>query len=188
MTSVPVLIQPDPRKPYTVETDSSDFGNGMTLLQESDDGKLHPVAFDGRKLHGHELKYPTHEKELQAIKDALTKWRHYVNNGLPITIITDHDSLKYMNTIKNPSKRIARWMDEFQQYNLVIRYRPGKEAIVPDALSRRPDYLNLMLDELSKDEYISCIRKFFEDKQLSDNITVSDKKKLVDNVDKFELF
>jgi hypothetical protein len=108
ITTAPVLIQPDPTKPYTIDTDSSDFGNGMTLYQKGDDGKLHPVAFDGRKLHGAELRYPTHEKELLAIKDALQKWHHYIENGLPITVITDHDSLKYMNTVQKPSKRLAR--------------------------------------------------------------------------------
>ena len=35
----------------------------------------------------------------------------------------------------------ARWANEFQQYNLDIRYRKGEEAIVPDALSRRPDFI-----------------------------------------------
>jgi RNase H-like domain found in reverse transcriptase len=114
ITSAPVLVQPDPSKPYTIETDSSDVGNGMALYQEGEDGKLHPVAFDGRKLHGAELRYPTHEKELLAIKDALQKWHHYVENGHPITVITDHNSLKYMNTIQKPSKRLARWIDEFQ--------------------------------------------------------------------------
>src|SRR5579859_6272857 len=143
ITSAPVLQQIDENKPYVIETDSSDFANGMALYQESDDGKLHPVAFEGRKLHGAELRYPTHEKELLAIKDALLKWRSYVDNGLPITVITDHDSLKYMNTMKNPSKRLARWIDEFQQYNLQIRYRPGKQAVVPDALSRPPDHVVL---------------------------------------------
>ena len=53
--TAPVLIQPDPMKSYTIETDSSGFGNGMTLYQQDDDGKLHPVAFDRRKLHGAEL-------------------------------------------------------------------------------------------------------------------------------------
>ena len=32
-----VLIQPDPSKPYIVETDSSDVGNGTALYQEGDD-------------------------------------------------------------------------------------------------------------------------------------------------------
>ena len=71
MTTAPVLVQPDSKKPYTIETDSSDFENGMALYQESEDGKLHPIAFDSRKLQGVELRYPTHEKELLTIKDAL---------------------------------------------------------------------------------------------------------------------
>jgi hypothetical protein len=159
MTTAPVLIQPDETKSYTIETDSSDFANGMALLQEGEDGKLHPVAFDGRKLHGAELRYATHEKELLAIKEALNRWRVYIDNGLPVTIITDHDSLNYMNTMKNPSKRLARWVEEFQSYNLNIKYRPGKLTTVPDALSRRPDY-HLNAITLEKEEHIPHIQSF----------------------------
>ena len=31
ITSTPVLTQPDPMKPYTIEIDSSDIGNGMAV-------------------------------------------------------------------------------------------------------------------------------------------------------------
>src|SRR5436309_2681894 len=185
VTSAPVLVQPDPDKPYTIETDSSDFGNGMALYQVGDDEKLHPIAFDGRKLHGAELNYPTHEKELLAIKEALQKWHHYIENGLPITIITDHDSLKYMNTIQKPSKRLARWVDEFQQYNLIIKYRPGKLAIVPDAISRRPDFNALALQKV--EDYVPCIRQFLQDKSFPYDASESDKAQIVAEVDKFVL-
>ena len=183
VTTAPVLINPDPNKPFTIETDSSDFGNGMALLQEGADGKMHPVAFDGRKLHGAELNYPTHEKELLAIKDALTKWRIYVLNGKPITVITDHDSLKYMNTIKKPSKHLARWLDEFQEYTLDIKYRPGPLAVVPDAISRRPDFKGLTSDAApiahtffntiqmeNRDSYINYVRAYLENYTLPDEI------------------
>ena len=157
----------------------------MTLYQQGDDEKLHPVAFDGRKLHGAELRYPTHEKELLAIKDALQKWHHYIENGLPITVITDHDSLKYMNTIQKPSKRLARWVDEFQQYNLVIKYRPGSQAIVPDAISRRPDFNALALQKV--EDYVPCIRQFLQDKSFPYDASESDKAQIVAEVDKFVL-
>ena len=181
ITSAPVLVQPDPNKPYMIETDSSDFGNGMALYQEGDDGKFHPIAFDGRKLHGAELKYPTHEKELLAIKEALQKWHHYVENGLPITIITDHESLKYMNTIKHPSKRIARWVDEFQQYNLIIKYRPGSQGIVPDALSRRPDYAlnSIRWGREENEEYIPYMRRFLTEKAVPQGLSDAIKDRLV---------
>jgi hypothetical protein len=185
ITTAPVLVQPDPTKPYTIETDSSDFGNGMALYQEGDDGKLHPVAFDGRKLHGAELRYPTHEKELLAIKDALQKWHHYIENGLPITVITDHDSLKYMNTVQKPSKRLARWVDEFQQYNLIIKYRPGKQAIVPDAISRRPDFNALLLQ--SPEDYVPYVRQFLQDQSFPADASELNRTQIIGEVDKFVL-
>ena len=42
-------------KSYTIETNSSNFGNEMTLYQEDDDDKLYFIAFDERKLHETEL-------------------------------------------------------------------------------------------------------------------------------------
>ena len=71
LTAEPILIQPDLSKPFVIETDASEWAIGMVLLQVGPDGKLHPVAFDGRKLTGAELNYPVHEKELLAIKEAL---------------------------------------------------------------------------------------------------------------------
>ena len=185
ITTVPVLVQPDPAKPYTIETDSSDFGNGMALCQEGNDGKLHPVAFDGRKLQGAEVRYPTHEKELLAIKDALQKWHHYIENGLPITIITDHDSLKYMNTVQKPSKRLARWIDEFQQYNLIIKYRPGSQAIVPDAISRRPDF-NALILRVAED-YIPYIRYFLQDHSIPVDASDATRAQIIADAAKFVL-
>src|SRR5216110_297800 len=85
------------------------------------------------------------KKNLLAIKDAPQKWHHYIENELPITMITSHDSLKYMNTIQKPSKRLARWLDEFQQFSLIIKYRLSEQTIVSDAISRRPNFNALIL-------------------------------------------
>ena len=101
-------------KSYTIEMNSSNFGNEMTLYQEDDDGKLYLVTFDERKLHEIELWYSTYEKELLTIKDAFQKWHHYIENELPIMMIMNHDSLKYMNIIQKSSKWFIRWLDEFQ--------------------------------------------------------------------------
>ena len=42
---VPVLVFTDFKKPFWLETDASKEGLGAVLLQESDDGQYHPVAF-----------------------------------------------------------------------------------------------------------------------------------------------
>ena len=77
--NAPVLIQSDETKPYIIEMDSSHFGNGMILIQEDDDDKLHLITFDDKKLYDAELNYPRHKKELLAIKEALTKWCAYID-------------------------------------------------------------------------------------------------------------
>ncbi|KAE8908970.1 hypothetical protein PF003_g6693 [Phytophthora fragariae] len=44
--------------------------------------------------------------------------------------------------MKSPhlSQRMARWLSFFAEYNFVVHYKPGKNNILVDALSRRPDY------------------------------------------------
>ncbi|KAE8996186.1 hypothetical protein PR003_g22485 [Phytophthora rubi] len=44
--------------------------------------------------------------------------------------------------MKSPhlSQRMARWLSFFAEYNFVVHYNPGKNNILADALSRRPDY------------------------------------------------
>jgi len=74
-----------------------------------------------------------------------------------------------MNSITRPSKRLARWIDEFQGYNLSIKYRKGSEAVVPDALSRRPDFFNAMLQV---EEYIPHIEQYLLNKQLPTDSTM----------------
>jgi len=91
-------------------------------MQNGTDGKLHPVAYDDRKLQGAELNYPVHEKELLAIKHALRTWQYYIKNGHTTTIVTDHEGLQYLKNTPHLSKRLARWIDEFQQYDLDIQY------------------------------------------------------------------
>jgi hypothetical protein len=163
LSNAPVLAQPDPSKPYIIETDASDFAIGYALMQKGDDDQIHPIAYEGSKLSNAELKYPVHEKELLAVKRALEKWSHYIENGQTTTILTDHESLKYMNTVKTPSRRLARWVDAFQSYKIDIQYRRGTEAIVPDALSRRPDWLNLILQY---DDIIAALEAFLKDRKL----------------------
>ena len=40
-----------------------------------------------------------------------------------------------------PFKRLAHWIAEFNTFDLDITYRLKTEAVVPDAISRRPDFI-----------------------------------------------
>lgn len=51
LTASPVLIQPDPLKPYMIKIDALEWVIGYVLLQVGEDSKLHLVAFNRRKLN-----------------------------------------------------------------------------------------------------------------------------------------
>jgi hypothetical protein len=50
-------------------------------------------------------------------------------------------------------------------YDLDIRYQPGVKAMVPDALSRRPDYLAAIVEREKRDqvEYVEHMGKYLTD-------------------------
>ena len=134
----PVLILPDPDKPYVVRTDASGYAVGAVLLQDHGEG-LQPIAYMSKKLSSAEQNYPVHEQEQLAILLALGEWRHHLH-GTKFKVITDHNSLKYLQTQDNLSPRQRRWYEKMQEYDFDIVYEPGKNNTVADALSRRPDY------------------------------------------------
>jgi len=59
--------------------------------------------------------------------------------------VTDHLALKWLNSIENPTGRIARWALELLQYQFDVYYRKGNQNIVADALSRQPLDITLKL-------------------------------------------
>ena len=138
ISSAPLLIIPDESLPYVVTTDASGFAVGATLSQDQGKG-LQPIAFLSHKMNEHERKYPVHEQELLAVIIALKEWRHYLH-GRKFTVITDHQSLRYLSTQPHLSSRQIRWSEFLQQFDFQIEYRPGKSNIAADALSRRGDH------------------------------------------------
>jgi hypothetical protein len=133
----PVLIIPDDTIPYVVTTDASGYAIGATLSQDQGNGSQ-PIAFLSKKMLAAEKNYPVHEQELLAVICALKEWRHYLH-GRKFTIITDHQSLRYLNTQPHLSSRQIRWSEYLQQFDYSIEYKPGKFNLVADALSRRED-------------------------------------------------
>ncbi|KAJ9519727.1 hypothetical protein QJQ45_013405 [Haematococcus lacustris] len=139
LTSAPVLIAPDPAQPYTLRCDASGIGIGAVLSQGKGPAER-VVAYHSRKLLPAERNYPTHEQELLSMVEALKVWRHYLL-GVHFTLLTDNWANKHLQSQPNlDSRRQARWMEVLQDYNCSIDHIPGKQNMVADALSRRPDY------------------------------------------------
>jgi hypothetical protein len=142
VTSAPVLILPDPDVEYVLDCDSSGYGIGAALMQDQGRG-LQPIAFMSKKLLDAEKNYTIREQEMLAIVCACKEWRHYLH-GSKFKIVTDHDTLKYIDTQKKQlSPRQHRWAEFMAEFNYEIVYRPGKHNVVADALSRRPDHKSI---------------------------------------------
>ncbi len=110
-TSTPLLIHPDPGKPYLVEVDASTSGVGAVLSQQQGTpAKFHPCAFFSRKLSPAEMNYDIGNRELLAIKLALEEWRHWLEGAQnPFIVLTDHKNLQYLRDAKRLNPRQARW-------------------------------------------------------------------------------
>ncbi|GMF46722.1 unnamed protein product [Phytophthora fragariaefolia] len=136
----PILAWPDPDRPFSVVCDASDFAIGCALLPADTEGRESVIAFESRQPKAAEKNYPVHDKGLLAMKYALVKFRVHLLGSKPFVNYTDHASLRTATQSPHLSQRMARWLSFFAEYNFEVRYKPGKQNALADALSRRPDY------------------------------------------------
>ncbi|GJU64558.1 putative reverse transcriptase domain-containing protein [Tanacetum coccineum] len=119
------------REDFIVYCDASHKGLGDVLMQRE---KV--IAYASRQLKVHEKNYTTHDLELGSVVFALKIWRHYLY-GTRCTVFTDHKSLQHILNQKELNMRQRRWLELLSDYDCDIRYHPGKENVVADALSRK---------------------------------------------------
>ncbi|GFW21042.1 retrovirus-related Pol polyprotein from transposon 17.6 [Trichonephila clavipes] len=93
-----------------LHTDACKQGYGAILLQEAEDGKLHPVYYMSKKTNTAEEKYDSYELE------------HFRRLCKKKELIT----------------RIARWALQLEEFDYEIEHRAGSRMKHVDALSRYP--------------------------------------------------
>ena len=123
----------DRTKPVTVQVDASQRGIGTCLLQE---GK--PIAYASKSLTDTETRYANIARELLAIVFACQQFNTYVL-GRPFTVESDHKPLEMIHQKSLASApRLQQMLLQLQPYDVTIKYRPGKDMLLADALSRCP--------------------------------------------------
>jgi len=77
--------------------------------------------------------------------------------GNKVILRTDHHSLKWLQTFKQPEGILARWVETLAEFDIEIEHRPGRLHSNVDGVSRQ--YCKQCLDKVSKDPWVDELER-----------------------------
>ena len=128
----------DDSGPLSVFTDASATGIGACLTQVQG-GEQRVIAYASVAFNSAEVRYSTLERELAAIRWALRTFRPFIF-GVEFVVYTDHRPLLHLYNLQIVNMRLARTFRELGEYNFTVKYTPGRDNVVADALSRNENH------------------------------------------------
>ena len=96
----------------------------------------YPVAIYSRQLRGPEQRYTATELEALALVSMIKHFAHYLW-GKQFTVITDYSALTSLMSSRALNRRLQNWALQLQDYQFEMKYRPGRQNLDADALSRQ---------------------------------------------------
>ena len=152
------LVHHDGDKTLWIDLDAfKEFGFGAVVFHTStaedlpqgrwpSSGSFKPILFLSRLLTAAERNYWPTELEIAGFVWVVKKVRHLIESSRARVIIqTDHSaildilqqsSITSTTSTMRMNLRLVRASQFLQQFRLDLRHKPGKEHIIPDALSR----------------------------------------------------
>ena len=137
----PILVYPDPSRPYVLFTDASKYAWSCVLTQEyihEMDGKtvkiLHPISYQSGLFKGSRLNWACLTKEAYAIYMSIKKLDYYLVDA-NITLRSDHLPLmKFLN--KNTlNSKVNNWAVEISPFHITFEYIKGIKNTLADTMS-----------------------------------------------------
>lgn len=132
----PVMAFFVPGRETKVETDASRNATGGVIWQKQPDGEWKPVGYFSKTMTPAERAYPIQDRELLAVVQTLEQYQPELL-GTKFFVLTDHQALVYYSTKRVLSTRQVRWADFLSNFDITFKYRPGKDNVAADALSRK---------------------------------------------------
>ena len=166
LLSAPVLAYPDfsdEAGPFIVDSDWSQEHNtiGGVLSQRQADGTEKVICYGAKKLDEGKKSYTPFQGELLAVIEFLKMWKFYLFPR-PFILRTDHEPLKWIRTLEQPSAMVLRWLQTLANFQFEVKHRAGTRHGNADSLSRvdhakalEPDELD---DEMEGLGYLGAVR------------------------------
>ena len=136
ITTSPVLQYFNPSLPIKLSVDASKEGLGAVLLQLHNE-QWRPIAYASRALNSSEQNYSQIEKETLAVVFGTEHFNQYVY-GIKFLVESDHKPLQsiFQRNIDKAPPRIQRMLLRLQKYDIELKFTPGTDIPIADALSR----------------------------------------------------
>lgn len=152
LSQATLLVHPEINLDLALFTDASDDSIGA-VLQQKRKGNWEPLGFFSRKLTTSQKKYSPYDRELLAIYEGIKHFK-YMLEARNFCIYTDHKPITYAFTTNRSqcSPRQFRYLDYISQFTTDLKYIPGKDNIVADALSRVEEIVTINYDALARDQ------------------------------------
>ena len=131
-----VLAQPDWKKPFFLAIDASQYGGGSMLYQKGVTSTMRVIGFWSKAWSEAQARYSASEREFLAARMSMDYFRTYIL-GTKFTLITDCKALTYINSKKDPSAMMQRYIRAMSEYQFDVMHLPGLAKVIPDTLSRR---------------------------------------------------
>ena len=137
----PILVYPDPSKPYVLLTDASKYAWSCILTQEYTheiDGKtvkiLHPISYQSGLFKGSQLNWACLTKEAYAIYLSIKKPDYYLVDA-DIILRSDHLPLKKFLNKNTLDSKVNNWVVEISPFHITFEYIKGIKNTLADTMS-----------------------------------------------------
>ena len=125
LITAPVLVFPDFRKEFILDTDASFDTIGAVLSQKDEKGHEHVIAYGSHAMSSHEKGYCITRKELLAIYYFCKHFNYYLY-GKRFVLRTDHKAITFMVTTKKPiTAQFQTWINYLSNLDIKMEYRKG---------------------------------------------------------------
>ncbi|CAM9901154.1 unnamed protein product, partial [Sphacelaria rigidula] len=134
LMSYPILAYPDWNERFVLHSDASEFAAGVALAQEADEREW-IIEYASHRWSRADEKRSASEREVVVVLWSVERFRSYLW-GREFTLVTDSSALTWLFRSQNLSPKFHRWALRLMEYDMVLKWRAGREHQLPDALSR----------------------------------------------------